>query len=336
MNRIELGKTGEKHSQYVLGTMLMGSALDTKDSFEIMDDFVQKRGGDFLDTANCYAWWLGTGEYCGDESETVLGKWMNERKNRKDVFLATKGSARLRDHMAIRNPDGIPRWDEIPSHYEGASEKVIRSGLEDSLRRLQTEYIDLYYIHVDDRKTNLEETLATTDALVKEGKIRYLGYSNIQTWRLEQVFRICEKSGWTKPVAVQLEYSYVNPAKYGKHEVGIHAKEDFFDWMQDRGDTSLVAYSPLLKGIYCDQEKRKAVLTNPEFDTAETRKRLERIDKISSRLNVHPGALVLAWMAKRKEGIFPILGFSKQKQYLENIGCLDIILDDETMAELAR
>jgi aryl-alcohol dehydrogenase-like predicted oxidoreductase len=236
--------------------------------------------------------------------------------------------------MAVRNPDGIPRWDKIPRHYEGASAKVLREGIEGSLKRLKTDFIDLYYIHVDDRETNLEETLAAMDAFVKEGKIRYIGYSNIQTWRLERVFRLCEENGWTKPVAIQQEYSYVNPAKYGEHVVGIHAKEEFFDWMRDVGTVGLVAYSPLLKGIYCDEEKRKAALADPDYDTAVTRKRLARIDAVSARLGVHPGALVLAWMARKEEGIFPILGFSRKEQYLEDIGCLGIELDDETMAEL--
>ena len=111
--------------------------------------------------------------------------------------------------MAIRNPDGRPRFEELTQHFEGTSAEVIRAGIEGSLKRLKTDYIDPYYIHVDDRSTDLEETLRELDALVKEGKVRYIGYSNIQTWRLEKIFHLCEKNGWVRPVAVQQEYSYM-------------------------------------------------------------------------------------------------------------------------------
>lgn len=333
IKKIKLGNTNEMVSQYTLGAMMMGTIMNEADAFEVLDDFV-KRGGNFIDTANNYAWWIGTGEYCGDESELLLGRWMKKRDNRKDIFLATKVAARQIDHMALRDEDGIPRWDEIPDHFEGASKAVIRKGLEDSLRRLQTDYIDLYYIHVDDRKTPLEETLFEMDALIKEGKIRYYGYSNVQTWRLEKIMMICEQNGFSKPVMVQQEYGYINPAKYEQHPYANHAKEDLFDWLTTRDEISLTAYSPLSKGAFVSDGKRDSLLKDKDYDTAYTREKIERVRLIAKQLGTSPNAVVLAWMAQNPANVFPILGFSKKEQYYENIQCSGLVLSDAVMNEL--
>jgi aryl-alcohol dehydrogenase-like predicted oxidoreductase len=334
MKKIELGNTGKKVSQFTLGTMLMGSKLNKDDSFAVLDDYVS-RGGNFIDTANNYAWWIGSGEFCGDESENIIGQWLEKRKNRKDIFLATKVAARQKDHMAIRDPNGIPYWDDIYNHLEGASAKVIKSAVNDCLKRLKTDYIDLLYIHVDDRDTELEETLKTLNDLVKAGTVRHIGYSNIQTWRLEKIFNICEKNGWVKPVAAQLEYSYISPALYCEMHVHVHVKNDFLDWMSSKnGEISLISYSPLLKGIYGNKEKRDDLIQQAEYDSATTKERLERISRISKKLNISPNALVLAWMAAKEQAIFPILGFSSKKQYEENINVLKVKLEDDILTEL--
>ncbi|MBN2433755.1 MAG: aldo/keto reductase [Spirochaetes bacterium] len=330
-----LGNTGKTLSQYVLGTMLMGTALDETESFTVLDDYVRK-GGNFLDTANCYAWWMGKGEYCGDESENIIGKWHTSRNNRSDLFIATKVGARITDNNAIRNKDGVPKWGEfVPRDYfEGASGKVITQALEDSLQRLKTDYVDLLYVHVDDRNTPLEETLETLNGFVQKGKVKHIGYSNIQTWRLEQVFNLCRTNNWVLPVAIQQEYSYINPAKYGDQGYINHAKEDFFDWLNYHREISLVAYSPLLKGIFTNREKADALLSSDEYNTRLTRNRLALIDKIAKEQAIHPNALVLAWMAAQAEGIFPLLGFSNTEQYYENCEAFNLELDDEILLQL--
>ncbi len=333
VKKIELGNTGEMLSQFTLGSMMMGSVINKEDSFKIFDDYVS-RGGNFIDTANNYAWWMGTGEFCGDESENIIGDWMKLRKNRSDIFLATKIGARQKDHMAIRDPNGIPRWEKIPDNFEGASRKTIREATAHCLRRLQTDYIDLLYVHVDDRDTDLEETLEEMNSLVEEGIVRYIGYSNIQTWRLERVFNICRQNGWVLPVAIQQEYSYISPSKY--HDPGYtnHVKEDFLNWLNSQNTASLVAYSPLLKGIYNNLEKRKSLLENPEYDSTYNIKRLSILDEISKELGTDSNKLALAWMAHKKENIFVILGFSSLDQYMDNIKCIDVEIDDEIMKRL--
>lgn len=108
MHKIPLGQTGETVSQYSLGCMLMGTLTDRPTSFEMLDRFMAA-GGNFLDTANCYAWWLDKNS-AGDESEELLGDWMQARRNRAQVFLATKASARLKDVNLVRNPQGEIGW----------------------------------------------------------------------------------------------------------------------------------------------------------------------------------------------------------------------------------
>jgi len=328
INRIELGNTGKLVSQFALGTMLMGSRINKSESFSILDEYTF-RNGNFLDTANCYAWWIGNGQFCGDESENIIGEWLKIRRNRDKLFIATKVGARLKDHWAIRNSDGIPRWNEIPDHYEGASSNVLNQAVTDSLKRLRTDYIDLLYVHVDDRNTNLEETLFTLNEMVKKGIVRHIGYSNVHTWRLERIFNLCKQNGWATPVAVQLEYSYLNPAKYGSEPKANHVKEDFFDWMKSQVNRpSLVAYSPILKGIYNSPEKADALLQQMDYDSRYSRTRMDRIQKIAAELNISPNVLVLAWMAAKPEKIFPIMGFSSKQQFNQNLEVLNFSLDE--------
>lgn len=330
MERVELGKTETAVSRVCLGTMLMGSTIGREESFRILDDFAA-RGGDFLDTANCYAWWVGKGEFVGDESEALLGEWMRSRRCRNRVFLATKAGARLRDPSSIRDADGIPRWAEVPANYEGASRKVILDAADASLRRLGTDHIDLYYVHVDDRSTRLEETLEALNSLVVSGKVRYLGYSNARTWRLERIKSLCEKNGWAQPVAVQSEYSFLRPAAGADLGISVHADDEFFDWLGENPGMTLLAYSPLLKGIYADPERRKAYYNWALYDTPDSAARLARIDSLAKSLGLDGNLLVLAWMLHLRPTVIPILGFSRFAQYEDNVRALDVRLDAAEM-----
>src|SRR5512140_2697724 len=117
MNKVMLGKTGKEVSQYCLGTMLMGTQTGRQDSFEMLDRCLEA-GGNFIDTANCYAWWLANEGSDGDESETLLGEWMKERGNREQVFLATKAGGRLMDARRARNEKGQVVWERVPQLCE--------------------------------------------------------------------------------------------------------------------------------------------------------------------------------------------------------------------------
>lgn len=147
-------------SSVCLGAMNFGTSTDEKSSYAVLDAYISA-GGNFIDTSNNYAHWQGT----GDESETLLGKYLRERGNRDKLIIATKV--------------GFDR------HGEGAGLKKaqIEYWIDESLRKLGTDYVDLYYAHTDDVDTPLEETMAAFDSLVRNGKVRVLGGSNYDTWR---------------------------------------------------------------------------------------------------------------------------------------------------------
>ena len=330
MKKIQYAKTNDTISCACLGTMMMGTRIDKADSFAILDDFMGK-DGNFIDTANCYSWFFGKGEFNGDESENMIGSWMSERKNRDKVFLATKFGARLIDHNSIRDESGEPRWSEVAVNYEGASAKVIKTAIEDSLKRLKTDYIDLYYVHVDDRKVPMEETLEALADLVKEGKVKNIGCSNMRTWRLANSREISKRNNFPLYTAIQQEYSYIRPNINSDRGIDINADSELFDYLKSNEDMTLVAYSPLLKGIYASEEKRKNYYDWASFDNGESIERIKVIEKMSKEMGISGNELVIAWILHKSPEIVPILGFSKLSQYKENMSALDIELTKEQM-----
>jgi aryl-alcohol dehydrogenase-like predicted oxidoreductase len=327
------GTTNEVVSEICLGSMLMGTTINKDVSFEILDRFIDANGN-FIDTANCYAWWIGKGEFLGDESELILGEWMKERKNRNKVFLATKAGARIINPSIIRDSNGAPKWDIVPENYEGLSSKTIRKAVEDSLRRLQTDYIDLYYAHIDDRKVPLEETLSTLNDLVNEGKIKYVGCSNLKTWRLAEARSISHSNKWALYTAIQQQYSYFQPKFNADFGVGVNANDELFDYIRNNNDLTLIAYSPLLKGIYDSEEKRRSYYNWSFFDTFDNEKRLQVITQIANEMNVSNNQLVLAWLLNHEPRVIPIVGFSSVEQFTQNMKAVDIRLSVDQMNRL--
>src|SRR4051794_30234434 len=147
METVPLGTTGAQVSQLGLGCMLMGTATDEPTSLRMLDSFLDA-GGNFLDTADCYCWWERAGTL-GGQSEELLGRWL-AKGDRDRVFLATKGSGQIPDQDGLWR-DGVPDWSAARSRYEGAGAATLHRAIDDSLRRLGTDHVDLYYVHVDDR-----------------------------------------------------------------------------------------------------------------------------------------------------------------------------------------
>jgi aryl-alcohol dehydrogenase-like predicted oxidoreductase len=174
-----------------LGGNVFGWTADEGQSFAVLDAYAAA-GGNFVDTADAYAAWVPGNS--GGESETIIGRWHRARGNRDEMTIATKVGA----------APGL----------QGLSEKVIRTAVERSLVRLQTDYIDLYYAHYDDLNTPLEETLGTFDALIREGKVRYIAASNYTAARLSQALAVSDREGLARYVALQTEYNLVERAKY--------------------------------------------------------------------------------------------------------------------------
>ncbi|MEA4907038.1 MAG: aldo/keto reductase [Anaerolineaceae bacterium] len=335
MQRVNLGNTGEQVSALCLGSMWMGTATDKAISWSLLDRFRQA-GGNFIDTANCYAWWAGP-QFNGDESENVVGEWMQARGAREEVFLATKVGARPRHPQRLWDRDGNADWERAPSEFEYLSPAAIRSAIEGSLRRLHTETIDLYYVHIDDRSTPQEETLYALDCLVQEGKARYVACSNLRTWRLERARGISVARGWAPFVAIQQEYSYFRPRPGADFGVDLHADDELLDYLRANPEVALVAYSPLLKGIYDDPEKRERFYNWHWFNTADNLARLETLSVMARQLGVSNNQLVLAWLLHHpRPQVIPILGASSLAQMEHNLEALSIRLDPGQMETLDR
>jgi aryl-alcohol dehydrogenase-like predicted oxidoreductase len=333
MNKVALGKTGVNVSEVSLGCMLMGSATDRATSYEMLDRFMDA-GGDFLDTANCYAWWVGQGEFVGDESETLVARWMKERKNRSQVFLATKVGARLKDVKRIRDEQGNVYWDRVRDEYEYLSARVIQQDIEDSLRRLQTDHVDLYYAHIDDRVTAQEETLEALNRLVEEGKVRFIACSNFRTWRLERARQISAARGWASYVAIQQQYSYLRPKPGADFGISVNADDELLDYLRANEEVTLIAYSPLLKGIYESEQKREAYYNWPLFNSCDAEVRLETLAKMAQELGVSNHQLVLAWLIHHQPRVIPILAASSVRQYEHDLQALEIHLTAEQLSAL--
>lgn len=174
-----------------LGGNPFGWTADARTSEAIMDAFVAG-GGNFIDTADAYAAWVPGNS--GGESETIMGNWMTARSNREAVIVATKvGKLAPLDNL---------------------TPTTIQTACDNSLERLQTDFIDLYYSHADDPTTPLEETAAAFDSLVRAGKVRYIGLSNYSADRVLEYLSICDEYGYAKPVALQPHYNLLHRSEY--------------------------------------------------------------------------------------------------------------------------
>ena len=293
-------------SEVALGAMMFGSTTSKKESYEVLDTYMDM-GGNFIDTSNNYAHWAGT----GDESETLLGEWLTERGCRDRVILATKV--------------GFDR------HGKGAglSAKQIAYWVDESLRKLRTDYIDLYYAHTDDPKTPLDETMEAFDLLVKQGKVRALGASNYDSWRMAEANMLAESRSLTPYTVLQQRLTYLHAKssvapKYAFNEICNRERLRYLC----AKNIPLVSYSCLCKGAY--EEGR----TVPE--EYEDGARLALVRKLAREKGVSASAIVLAWLLalERVEGyptVIPLFSAS-YAHLLQNLQALSVTLTDEELA----
>jgi aryl-alcohol dehydrogenase-like predicted oxidoreductase len=226
-------------------------------------------------------------------------------------------------------------WDRVDEAREFLAAPTVRAAVEGSLRRLQTDRIDLYYAHIDDRSTPLEETLGVLTDLVREGKVRYIAASNLRTWRLERARQISAANGWPAYSVIQQQYSYLRPKAGADFGVGVSVDAELLDYHSAHEDLMLMAYSPLLKGIYDDRIKRESHYIWDQFNHEDSRARLAALESLAGELGVTNSQLVLAWLLHQPR-VIPILGFSRMGQYRENLKALDIRLTTAQMERLNR
>jgi aryl-alcohol dehydrogenase-like predicted oxidoreductase len=276
-----LGHTELSVSALCLGAMYFGTRNDEASSFALLDQFVAA-GGDFIDTANIYAHWAPGG--AGGESELLLGRWFKARGNRQSIVLASK--------VGFAYP-GI----EI-----GLRAKQIEEECNKSLRRMDVETIDLFYAHVDDRTTPLEESMAAFDRLVAAGKVRHLGASNYLAWRLERANWIADVNGWTPFCCIQQRHTYLRPKPGAGFSPQIAANSDLLD--------------------HC---------AGPDTDV-----RLATLQAVAAECGATANQVILAWMMQGQPSVLPLVAASTKAQLQENIDALQVQLSVEQMERLTN
>jgi aryl-alcohol dehydrogenase-like predicted oxidoreductase len=308
MKKILLGRSGIEVSALCLGTDLFGSKRDRQTSFRLLD-FFHGASGTFVDTANFYASWLEG--FQGGESETTIGQWMKERSARDQMVIASK--------LAF----------DYPGCAGGLCAAEIERECEKSLRRLQTDRIDLYYSHRDDRATPLDETMEAFDRLTKAGKIRAFGASNLTVWRIAQANLLSELKGWAGYSAVEQRYTYLRPRYAADFGPQLFINDDLKDYARVSG-VALVGYSVLLSGAYLKGAKSLP----PQFAGPDADARMEALRATAEELGAGVNQVILAWMRQSDPPVLPIIAGSRTEQLAENIAALDLRLTEEQMHRL--
>lgn len=257
MRKIKLGVTDYQISQLGLGCINFGTATEEKQAFLLMDKYMEL-GGNLFDTANNYAVWNG-GD--GRDSERTIGKWIKANPDaRSNMFLCTKFGA----------------LNETTGHgfdsMQGTSRNVIMTELEKSLEALQTDYIDMLYLHVDDYDTPQEETMATLSEIIKKGYVRTIGCSNFRTWRIERAREICRENDYPFFSAIQQRYTYFQPVMDADFGVQICADKELESYLNYYKDLTMISHTSLLYGAYF-----KDNIEDEQYDTAMNRRRLEEL-----------------------------------------------------------
>ncbi len=308
-----LGRTGLKVSELCLGTMQFGWTTDGENAFKVMDAFVEA-GGNFIDTADIYSSWAPNNP--GGVAETIIGRWMKERKNRRDMVVATKVRGRM-----WPGPNG-----------EGLSRAHIMQAVEDSLRRLNTDYIDLYQTHWFDADTPIEETLRALDDLVRQGKVRYIGCSNYPAWRLCRALWVSDKLGLARYDSLQPHYNLVHRAEF---------ERELMPLCQEQG-LGVIPYSPLAGGFLTGKYRRGKPV--PESARAEGIRRryfnekgfavIDKLEELAKARGKTPLQMALGWLLTNPVVTAPIIGANTVEQLQESLGAVGLRLSQEEMEAL--
>lgn len=311
----KLGKTGLKVSPLCMGTMQFGWSVNEADTHRILSATLDS-GINFIDTADVYSKWVEGN--AGGVSETYIGNWMKKSKiAREKVVLATK----------VRGVMGKGPNDE------GLSRTHIINAVEASLRRLQTDYIDLYQSHWTDDDTPIEETLRAFDDLVKQGKVRYVGASNYAAWELMQALWASDTLNLARYDSIQPHYSLIYRDEFERELRAV---------CQTYG-IGVIPYSPLAGGFLTGKYRKDTPL--PESKRAEGRKSamtdknftlIDEMEVIALRHEASIAQVALAWMLVDPVITSPIIGATSVEQLNENLGALKLKLNEDEMVLLNK
>lgn len=310
MKKRKLGSAGPEVPLICLGGNVYGWTLPEAETFRQLDAALDA-GLNFVDTADVYSRWVPG--HKGGESETILGKWFAKSGKRKDVILATKVGM------------------DLGEGKKGLRAAYIRQAVEDSLQRLQTDYIDVYQAHKDDSDTPLEETLGAFNGLVKEGKVRYIGASNYSGARLTEALETSRKHGFASYISLQPHYNLVERQDYEadllpvvqKHQVGVIpyfalAAGFLTGKYRSKGDTEKAARGAMVQKYLNDWGF--AVVA--------------ALDEVAHDHGSTPGRVALAWLLAQPGITSPIASATNEKQLIDLVEAAKLKLDAGSIQKL--
>ena len=309
MKKINIENTNLKVSRINFGGNVLGWTLNEKESFDILDAFVEA-DFNFIDTADTYSWWVNG---IGGQSETILGRWMKARNNRDSLVIATKVGSQTKEHP------------------KDVSKQHILKSVDASLQRLQTDYIDLYYTHFDDEITPIHETLSAYDEIIKAGKVRYIGASNVSPERLLESFEIAQKNNLPKYVALQPHYNLMERTNY----------ETNYKKTVENYDLAVMPYYSLASGFLSGKYRSEADLGKSvrgsglkHYLNDKGFAVLDTLDAIAAKHNTLPATVALAWQLAQPTITASIVSATSKSQLQTLINAPTLKLDREDLNQL--
>ncbi|WP_030183747.1 aldo/keto reductase [Streptomyces sp. NRRL S-813] len=306
----KLGSSDLEVFPLALGGNVFGWTADRTQSFAVLDAYTAA-GGNFIDTADSYSAWVEGNK--GGESETIIGEWVKERGNRSDVVIATKVS---------QHPD-----------FPGLSAANIKAAADASLKRLGTDYIDLYYTHFDKPEVPVEEIIGALDELVRAGKVRHIAASNISAERLQASLDFSDREGLARYVALQPHYNLVSRDTY----------EGALRDVAERYGLVAVPYFALASGFLTGKYRPGATVDSARaqgaakhLETERGRKVLAALDEVARAHDTEVATVALAWLAAEPTVAAPIASARTVEQLPALLGVAELRLTDDEIARLTR
>ncbi|MEX8546018.1 MAG: aldo/keto reductase [Mucilaginibacter sp.] len=310
MKKNSLGSSGIEVPPFAFGGNVFGWTIDENTSFQILDALMDA-GLNFIDTADVYSKWVPGNK--GGESETIIGNWIKKSGNRDKVIIATKVGM------------------EMAHDKKGLSKTWIKQAVEDSLKRLQTDYIDLYQSHKDDADTPMEETLAAFNDLVKEGKVRAIGTSNMSAQRLLVALKTSKEHGFPSYQTLQPLYNLYDRESF----------EQELEPLCQEHNIGVISYSSLASGFLTGKYRSEADFNKSKRGQGISKylndrgfKILKALDEVSAESNASPAAVSLAWLMHRPGITAPIASATSVNQLQDIIKATELNLDTEAIHKL--
>ena len=313
MDSKKLGNTDLQAPPIIFGGNVFGWTVNEKESFDLMDRLLDK-GLNFIDTADVYSRWADGNS--GGESERIIGKYLTSRRNRDKITIATKVGSSMQQGGS-----------------KDISEKHILKAVEDSLQRLQTDHIDLYFTHWDDDKTPVEETLGAYEKLIKAGKVRYIGASNLSPERLQSSLDASKNDRLPKYEVFQPEYSLMEREKFEGDIQKICKKENL-------GVTSYFSLaSGFLTGKYRSKKEIEGTSREPflkEYFDDRGKSILKALQELAEKHSISQAGISLAWIMQRPGITAPIASATKHEHLKAFTEAMNLTLPEEDMAYLNK